>query len=40
MWPPDEARTLARGLGSSTFGWQSFQPFWDELIESDPNMLQ
>ena len=40
MWPPDEARMLARGLGSSTFGWQSFQPFWDELIESDPNMLQ
>ena len=39
-WPIDEARMLALGLGSLAFGWQSFQPFRDGLIESDPNMLK
>ncbi len=39
IWPDAEARALARGQGSAMFGWLSFQPTWDEIIESDPDLL-
>ncbi len=39
QWPVDDARLIALGLGSPTFGWSSFQPTWDEIIESDPDLV-
>ena len=38
-WPADLARGLAGSLGSPMFGWSSFQTLWDEIIESDPALL-
>lgn len=38
-WPDEMARGLSRGLGSPEFGWLSFQPMWDEIIESDPDLF-
>ena len=39
LWPPESARALASVLGSSTFGWLSFQTLWDEIIVSDPDLV-
>ncbi len=39
-WPDDAARRLAAGLGSPDFGWLSFQTLWDEIVESDPDLLR
>lgn len=39
QWPAESARGLARGLGSSLFGWSSFQTLWDEIIASDPDLV-
>lgn len=39
QWPAGDARMIALGLGSPTFGWSSFQPFFDEIIDSDPDLL-
>jgi len=39
LWPEEGARGLARGLGSPDFGWLSFQNTWDEIVESDPDLL-
>jgi ribulose-5-phosphate 4-epimerase/fuculose-1-phosphate aldolase len=39
-WPADEARGVAAALGSPTFGWQSFQTLWDEIIVSDPDLVE
>ncbi len=39
MWKADEARMMVGALGNSQFGWASFQPFWDEIVESDPDLL-
>ena len=39
LWQPDEARMMVAALGTPEFGWGSFQPFWDEIIESDPELL-
>ena len=39
-WPDESARRLAAGLGSPEFGWLSFQPLWDEIVESDPDLLR
>lgn len=39
QWSPDEARMMVRALGSPQFGWASFQPFWNELIVTDPDLL-
>ncbi len=38
-WPPEAARSLAASLGSPMFGWLSFQTLWDEIIESDPDLI-
>ena len=39
LWQPDEARMMVAALGTPEFGWASFQPFWDEIIESEPELL-
>ena len=39
QWPDQIARGLAAGLGSPGFGHASFQPFWDEISESDPDLF-
>ena len=39
LWEPDEARMMVAALGTPEFGWASFQPFWDETIESEPELL-
>jgi ribulose-5-phosphate 4-epimerase/fuculose-1-phosphate aldolase len=39
LWDPDEARMAVAALGTPDYGWESFQPFWDEIIESDPELL-
>lgn len=38
-WPPQDARWLASVLGSPKFGWLSFQTLWDEIIASDPGLV-
>lgn len=38
-WQTEDARWLASVLGSPTFGWLSFQTLWDEIIASDPDLL-
>ncbi|MGF1597240.1 MAG: class II aldolase/adducin family protein [Acidimicrobiales bacterium] len=38
-WPHEAALGTRRGLGSPEFGWLSFQPLWDELVESDPDLF-
>ena len=40
IWPEPMARGLGAGLGSPEFGWLSFQPFWDEISEDEPDLLQ
>ena len=39
-WSHDDARWLASVLGSPAFGWLSFQPLWDEIIASDPDLVE
>ena len=39
QWKPDDARWLASVLGAPTFGWLSFQTLWDEIIETDPDLV-
>lgn len=39
QWQPEDARWLASVLGSPTFGWLSFQTLWDEIILSDPDLI-
>lgn len=38
-WPDEDARWLASVLGSPMFGWLSFQTLWDEIIASDPDLV-
>jgi ribulose-5-phosphate 4-epimerase/fuculose-1-phosphate aldolase len=38
LWQPDEARMMVRALGTPEFGWASFQPFWDEIIDAEPEL--
>lgn len=40
LWQPDEARMMVAALGTPEFGWASFQPFWNETIESEPELLR
>jgi ribulose-5-phosphate 4-epimerase/fuculose-1-phosphate aldolase len=35
----EDARWLASTLGSSKFGWLSFQTLWDDIVKSDPDLL-
>jgi len=39
LWNVEDARWLASVLGSPTFGWLSFQTLWDEIIASDPDLV-
>lgn len=39
LWPEPAAKGLGAGLGSPEFGWLSFQPFWDEISEAEPDLL-
>jgi len=39
-WPAEAARGIAAALGSPMFGWQSFQTLWDEIIVSDPDLVE
>jgi len=39
LWPAEAARGVANALGSPQFGWQSFQTLWDDIIESDPDLV-
>jgi ribulose-5-phosphate 4-epimerase/fuculose-1-phosphate aldolase len=39
LWPAEDARWLASVLGSPTFGWLSFQTLWDEIIATDPDLV-
>jgi len=40
LWPADSARYIASVLGSPKLGWLSFQTLWDEVIASDPDLLE
>jgi ribulose-5-phosphate 4-epimerase/fuculose-1-phosphate aldolase len=39
LWEPEEARMMVSATGTPEFGWASFQPFWDEISESDPDLF-
>jgi hypothetical protein len=39
-WSTEDARWLASVLGSPQFGWLSFQTLWDDIIQSDPDLVQ
>lgn len=39
LWPADAASGIRNTLGSPQFGWLSFQTLWDEIIASDPDLL-
>ena len=39
QWQAEDARWLASVLGSPTFGWLSFQTLWDDIIASDPELV-
>lgn len=38
LWESDEARMMVGALGTPEFGWASFQPLWNEVSESDPDL--
>jgi ribulose-5-phosphate 4-epimerase/fuculose-1-phosphate aldolase len=40
QWPPEGARYIASVLGAPKVGWLSFQTLWDEIIESDPDLVE
>jgi ribulose-5-phosphate 4-epimerase/fuculose-1-phosphate aldolase len=39
-WPAERARALANVLGTPGFGWMSFQTLWDEIIVSEPDLVE
>lgn len=39
MWPETMAQAIRRALGSPEFGWLSFQTLWDDIIVTDPDLL-
>ena len=39
LWEPGDSRMMVAALGTPDFGWASFQPFWDEIIASDADLL-
>ncbi|HEY2257187.1 MAG TPA: class II aldolase/adducin family protein [Variovorax sp.] len=39
QWRAEDARWLASVLGSPTFGWLSFQTLWNDIIASDPDLV-
>jgi ribulose-5-phosphate 4-epimerase/fuculose-1-phosphate aldolase len=40
LWPAEQARGLANALGTPAFGWMSFQTLWDEIIASEPDLVE
>ena len=36
----ESARYIAPVLGSPSVGWLSLQTLWDEIIESDPDLIE
>ena len=39
QYSADDARWLASTLGSAKFAWLSFQTLWDDIIDSDPDLV-
>jgi ribulose-5-phosphate 4-epimerase/fuculose-1-phosphate aldolase len=39
LWPEAMATGLARSQGSAGFGWLSFQPLWEDIVASDPDLF-
>jgi len=39
LWPADQALGIRAALGNPTFGWLSYQTLWDEIIYSDPDLV-
>jgi ribulose-5-phosphate 4-epimerase/fuculose-1-phosphate aldolase len=40
MVPPDRARYSRDNVGSEYIGWLHFQPIWDHLLATQPDMLR
>ena len=36
---PDDARYTRDKTGFSLAGWISFQPIWDEIVRTDPDLF-
>jgi ribulose-5-phosphate 4-epimerase/fuculose-1-phosphate aldolase len=39
IWPDNMAGALAMAQGNAQFGWLSFQPMWDDVVVSDPDLF-
>ena len=39
LWPAEAARGISKALGSSQFGWLSFQTLWADIVHSNPDLL-
>ena len=37
--PPDKARYSREHVGSEYIGWLHFQPVWEQLLRTQPDML-
>jgi ribulose-5-phosphate 4-epimerase/fuculose-1-phosphate aldolase len=37
--PPDKARYSREHVGSEYIGWLHFQPIWEQLLKTQPDML-
>jgi ribulose-5-phosphate 4-epimerase/fuculose-1-phosphate aldolase len=37
--PPDKARYSREHVGSEYIGWLHFQPIWEQLVRTQPDML-
>ena len=37
--PPDKARYSREHVGSEYIGWLHFQPIWELLVKTQPDML-
>jgi hypothetical protein len=38
--PPDKARYSREHVGSEYIGWLHFQPIFDRLVQTQPDMLE
>ena len=38
--PPDKARYSREHVGSEYIGWLHFQPIWEQLLRTQPDMLE
>jgi ribulose-5-phosphate 4-epimerase/fuculose-1-phosphate aldolase len=39
LWPADQALGVRGALGTPDFGWLSYQTLWDEIVLSDPDLV-